>query len=126
LNRLLKRIDEPIAAILTLNTIAHTLGAAMGGAIALEVFGDKWIALFSAVLTLVFLVVALKPILLPLSLFTRLIQPEGRDRVTVCRAEIEVLAARDLRHAARSGDTRLKSLVRPVPFAPVGGSPSGG
>jgi hypothetical protein len=43
LNRLLKRIDEPIAAILTLNTIAHTVGAAMGGAIALEVFGEGWI-----------------------------------------------------------------------------------
>ncbi|MBW3533664.1 MAG: DUF21 domain-containing protein [Gemmatimonadetes bacterium] len=51
-----RRIDEPIAAILTLNTIAHTVGASMGGAIALEVFGDRWIALFSAALTLVILV----------------------------------------------------------------------
>ena len=43
-----ENIDEPIAAILTLNTIAHTVGASMGGALALEVFGDRWIALFSA------------------------------------------------------------------------------
>jgi putative hemolysin len=116
-----ERIDEPIAAILTLNTIAHTAGAAMGGAIALEVFGDRWIALFSAVLTLVILVfseiipktlgatywqelsrpaayllrgmvVVMKPILIPLSWFNRLIQPrEGRTK-TVSRAEIEVLA----------------------------------
>ena len=52
LTRLREHIDEPIAAILTLNTIAHTVGATVAGAIALEAFGDKWIALFSAVLTL--------------------------------------------------------------------------
>jgi catechol 2,3-dioxygenase len=55
LARMRGNIDEPIAAILTLNTIAHTVGAAMGGAIALEVFGSRWIALFSAVLTLAIL-----------------------------------------------------------------------
>lgn len=121
LNRMQERIEEPIAAILTLNTIAHTVGAAMGGAIALDVFGNRWLALFSAVLTLVilvfseiipktlgatywqalsvptayvlsFLVVLLKPLLVPLSWFTRLIQPRGRKRVTVSRAELEVLA----------------------------------
>src|SRR5690606_12393180 len=51
-----RNIEQPIAAILTLNTIAHTVGAAMGGAIALEVFGSKWVALFSVVLTFVILV----------------------------------------------------------------------
>ena len=56
LARLREDIDEPIAAILTLNTIAHTVGAAMGGALALEVFGQAWIAAFSAVLTLVILI----------------------------------------------------------------------
>src|SRR5690625_7731060 len=50
--RLRQQIDEPIAAILTLNTIAHTLGAAIGGALALQVFGSEWVALFSARLTL--------------------------------------------------------------------------
>jgi CBS domain containing-hemolysin-like protein len=39
LARMRESIDEPIAAILTLNTIAHTVGASMGGAMALEVFG---------------------------------------------------------------------------------------
>jgi arsenate reductase (glutaredoxin) len=56
LARMRANIDEPIAAILTLNTISHTIGAAMGGAIALQVFGDRWIALFSAVLTLAILI----------------------------------------------------------------------
>ncbi len=122
LHAMQERIEEPIAAILTLNTIAHTVGAAMGGAIALEVFGDEWIALFSAVLTLVILlfseivpktlgatywqalarpsayvlqamVFVMKPILVPLSFFNRLITPGGKEGPTVSRAEIEVLAA---------------------------------
>ena len=56
LQRLRSRLDEPIAAILTLNTVAHTVGAAMGGALALSVFGDAWVAAFSAVLTFLILV----------------------------------------------------------------------
>lgn len=45
-------IDEPLAAILSLNTIAHTVGAAGAGAQAAKVFGDAWLGLFSAILTL--------------------------------------------------------------------------
>jgi CBS domain containing-hemolysin-like protein len=48
--RLKERIEEPISAILTLNTIANTVGATLAGALALEVFGSKGMALFSAVL----------------------------------------------------------------------------
>src|SRR5690606_10712465 len=58
LARMRSNIDEPIAAILTLNTIAHTIGAAVGGAMALEVFGSKWVAAFSAVLTLLILILS--------------------------------------------------------------------
>ena len=43
-----ERIEEPISAILTLNTIANTVGATVAGALALQVFGSKWMALFSA------------------------------------------------------------------------------
>lgn len=45
------RIDQSLAAILTLNTIAHTAGAIVSGAKAAEVFGSAWIGLFSAVMT---------------------------------------------------------------------------
>lgn len=48
-------IDRPLAAILTLNTIAHTMGAAGVGASVVEVFGDKWLALASVLLTLTML-----------------------------------------------------------------------
>jgi CBS domain containing-hemolysin-like protein len=43
-----ERIEEPISAILTLNTVANTVGATVAGALALQVFGSQWMALFSA------------------------------------------------------------------------------
>jgi putative hemolysin len=121
LARMRGNIEEPISAILTLNTIAHTIGASMGGAIALDLFGSRWIALFSAVLTLAILLLSeiipktlgatywqslgpaaaytlrwmillMKPVLIPLSLFNRLIAPRGEKGVTVSRAELEVMA----------------------------------
>ncbi|TDR22547.1 hemolysin family protein [Marinicella litoralis] len=48
-------IDRSLAAILTLNTIAHTVGAIVAGAKATHVFGDAWIGLFSAVITVLIL-----------------------------------------------------------------------
>lgn len=49
-------IDRPLAAILSLNTIAHTVGAAGVGAQAQVVFGSQYMAIISAVLTLLILV----------------------------------------------------------------------
>ena len=49
-------INKPLSAILTLNTIAHTMGAAGAGAQAAVVFGDAYLGLISAVLTLLILV----------------------------------------------------------------------
>lgn len=51
-------IDRPLAAILSLNTIAHTVGAAGAGAQAAVVFGEAYFAVISAVLTLLILVVS--------------------------------------------------------------------
>ncbi len=48
LKRMKEEIDSPIAAILTLNTISHTTGAALSGAIAIELFGSRWMGVFSA------------------------------------------------------------------------------
>ena len=52
-----ERIDDAISAILTLNTIAHTIGATLAGAQAAKVFGEAWVGVFSAVLTLLVLIV---------------------------------------------------------------------
>jgi CBS domain containing-hemolysin-like protein len=49
-------IDKPLAAILSLNTIAHTIGAAGVGAQAVKVFGEAWFGLVSAILTILILV----------------------------------------------------------------------
>ena len=49
-------INTPLSAILTLNTIAHTMGAAGAGAQAAAVFGEAYLGVISAVLTLLILV----------------------------------------------------------------------
>ena len=48
-------LDRSLAAILTLNTIAHTVGAILSGAKATVVFGSAWFGLFSAIMTLMIL-----------------------------------------------------------------------
>jgi CBS domain containing-hemolysin-like protein len=58
LRRLKDRIDRPLAAILTLNTVAHTVGAAGVGAQAAKVFGSASVGLASAIMTLAILVVS--------------------------------------------------------------------
>lgn len=49
-------IDKPLSAILSLNTVAHTVGAAGVGAQAVKVFGEAYFGLVSAVLTILILV----------------------------------------------------------------------
>lgn len=50
-------IDRPLSAILSLNTVAHTVGAAGVGAQSTRVFGEAYFGLVSAVLTLLILIV---------------------------------------------------------------------
>ena len=50
-----ENIDRSLAAILTVNTIAHTVGAIGAGAKATVVFGSAWFGVFSAVMTLLIL-----------------------------------------------------------------------
>lgn len=56
LKRLKKQPNRPISAILTINTIANTMGAAGVGAQAGVAFGNQWIGLFSGILTLCILI----------------------------------------------------------------------
>ncbi len=114
-------IEEPITAILTLNTIAHTIGAAIAGAAAAVVFGEQNLFLFSAVFTLIILlfseilpktigisyaallapyiaqplkwmIIILKPIVWSCQLITRLIpQPENSDSISA--EELQTIAA---------------------------------
>ncbi|WP_323842828.1 hemolysin family protein [Moraxella sp. Pampa] len=52
----INNIEKSISSILTLNTIAHTLGSLGAGAQATIVFGSAWFGIFSAVMTLVILI----------------------------------------------------------------------
>ncbi|MFO8087189.1 MAG: hemolysin family protein [Bacteroidales bacterium] len=51
-----QNIDRPLAAILTLNTFAHTIGAAGVGAQAQLIWGNEYLSIVSAILTLVILI----------------------------------------------------------------------
>ncbi len=51
-------VEKPLAAILSLNTIAHTVGAAGAGAQAVALFGDFYFGVISAILTLLILFVS--------------------------------------------------------------------
>ncbi|GAB5534596.1 MAG: CNNM domain-containing protein [Rubricoccaceae bacterium] len=51
-------VDRPLAAILSLNTVAHTIGAAGAGAEAAAYFGNDAIGIFSALLTLGILILS--------------------------------------------------------------------
>ncbi|WOT06190.1 CNNM domain-containing protein [Shewanella youngdeokensis] len=50
-----ENVESPLVSILTLNTIAHTVGAAAAGAQAAKVFGDEMLGVFSGVLTFLIL-----------------------------------------------------------------------
>lgn len=58
LSGLLENLDRPLSAILSLNTIAHTVGAAGAGSQAAAVFGNAAIGIFSGILTLLILVLS--------------------------------------------------------------------
>ncbi|MGI6639800.1 MAG: hemolysin family protein [Desulfobulbus sp.] len=48
-------INQPITAILTLNTLAHTIGASVAGAAAVSLFGEQGLIWFSLLFTLAIL-----------------------------------------------------------------------
>jgi len=108
MERLKADIDRPLSAILTLNTIAHTMGAAGAGAQYAKISGNTGEAIFAAGLTLAilifteiipktigarfatglapftslactFLITALKPLVLASKSITSLITPEAPE-----------------------------------------------
>lgn len=120
MQRLRANVERPISAILTLNTIAHTVGATLAGAEAALIFGSDLVGLISAVLTFLILVLseiipktigavywkqlttfaayttrALVTLLLPaviaFEVLGRLMRPSSHEP-TVTRSDLEVLA----------------------------------
>jgi len=58
LKKFKEEVDLPLSAILTLNTFAHTIGAAGVGAQAQKVWGNEYLSITSAVLTLLILILS--------------------------------------------------------------------
>lgn len=58
LKQLKDKVDQPLAAILTLNTVAHTVGATGVGAQVTLVFGNGYLGIASAVMTILILVLS--------------------------------------------------------------------
>jgi CBS domain containing-hemolysin-like protein len=114
-------IDRPLSAILTLNTIAHTMGAAGAGAEYARLYGNTGEAIFAAFLTLAILVfteivpktfgarfalqlaglaapllhvmiVGLKPLVWGSKQITRLIAPKGAHDSSLHREELLAMA----------------------------------
>ncbi len=52
-----ENIDKPLSAILSLNTVAHTVGAAGVGVQAIKVFGEAYFGIASAILTILILII---------------------------------------------------------------------
>lgn len=121
LQSLQKDIDEPITAILTLNTIANTVGAAVAGAAAAKLFGDQNVLWFSGIFTfsillfseilpktlgvsfapkiapyiafpLHWLIISLKPVIFMFRAITKLI-PSGNGNANISAAELQTIAA---------------------------------
>jgi CBS domain containing-hemolysin-like protein len=55
MKKLKDSIEQPITAILTLNTVAHTIGASVAGAAAVALFGQDGLIWFSLIFTLAIL-----------------------------------------------------------------------
>ncbi len=116
-----KNIDRPLAGILTLNTIANTLGATGAGAQAGKVFGNQWVGLFAILLTfsilvfseiipktigavywrktapitaytLKYILILLHPFIVFSQYLTSILNPSGNINPKVLREEISVMA----------------------------------
>ena len=113
--------SRPIAAILSLNTIANTIGAAGVGRQATIIFGSEWFGLVSALMTILILVFSeiipktigttrwkslmgfatvmiralifiMYPLVLLIELLTRLLTPKDVEEPAVSRDEVSAMA----------------------------------
>ena len=56
LENMKENINKPLAAILTVNTVANVVGAAGVGAQTMKLFGSEWVAILTGLLTLCILI----------------------------------------------------------------------
>lgn len=147
LERLRDQIDQPITAILTVNTVANTAGAAVAGSLATKALGDGNVIVFSAALTIAILLFSeivpktigvvhtrllapflalplsamvwvLKPVILLIGFVTRLISSEQSDGVS--QEEIASLARLGRRSGAiDAGEAAVIQNILHLPNVPA-------
>ncbi len=111
-----ERIDLPIAAILIVNTIAHTIGATVAGASYVDVFGEGSLWLFSVVFTIaVLLLTEIIPKTLGVTFAERLAVPVAHaiHWLTVALRPLVVVSeaiSRGLRGSAESATTTVEEI----------------
>ncbi|MEX1024386.1 MAG: hemolysin family protein [Planctomycetota bacterium] len=110
LQRLRIDIDEPIAAILTINTVAHTLGSTVAGAMVASSVGSQWVGTFAAVFT--FLVLTVTEIV-PKSLGVRYAASIGPS--LAWPLQLMIWAAYPIAHPAKVMMSKLAGNGQPGP-----------
>ncbi|MCU0413619.1 MAG: hemolysin family protein [Ignavibacteriaceae bacterium] len=141
LRNLKKDIDKPLAAILTLNTFAHTMGAAGVGAQVQIIWGNEYLTIASIIVTIVILIfseilpktlganywryfagfatiilrvliVVLYPFIMVSQLFTKLLK--GKDQKVIERTDIEAIGELGYKEGIISKDESeiFKNLFR--------------
>lgn len=133
-------VEEPITAILTLNTIANTIGAAVAGAAAAKLFGANNLLLFSALFTLSILifseilpktigvtyaykvaplityplrgmVVLLKPIVLLCQMITRLLPDRASDSISAEEVQTIATLSRESGDLAEDEERVINNII---------------
>ncbi len=133
-------IDEPITAILTLNTIANTIGASVAGAAAAKLLGEENLILFSASFTLAillfseilpktvgvtfanilapfiaypvrFMVFTLKPIIWLCRFMTKLLPQKEGDTISSEELQTIALLSRESGHIEESEERVIRNML---------------
>jgi putative hemolysin len=141
LRDLKKDIDKPLAAILTLNTFAHTMGAAGVGAQVQIIWGNEYLTIASIIITIVILIfseilpktlgatywryfagfttitlrvliIALYPFIVISQLFTKILK--GKEQKAIERTDIEAISELGYKEGIISKDESeiFKNLFR--------------
>ncbi|MBT4364029.1 MAG: HlyC/CorC family transporter [Desulfobacterales bacterium] len=116
-------VDRSLAAILTLNTIAHTVGAIGAGAKATVVFGSAWFGLFSAVMTLLILFLSeIVPKTIGVVYWSKLVGPISFfvNTLIVVLHPIVWISERLTKFISRGKDTHIFSRHEFIAMAQVG------
>nr|HDN00077.1 HlyC/CorC family transporter [Deltaproteobacteria bacterium] len=119
----LDHLDRALAAILTLNTTAHTVGAIGAGAKAAVIFGSTWFGVFSAVMTIMILFLSeIVPKTIGATYWSKLVGPMALfvNALIVILYPIVWISERLTKYISRGKDVHIFSRDEFIAMASVG------